>query len=125
MSEYDWLKELKVGDEVAAYAGYSAEPVVGVVESVTPTLVRVLVCNTVHTFNKDRGQIRRRSNGWSGRSWIAQLTPETRAEIEGKRLRNKAMNVIDDCRWRELPTSTLEAIAKIITDEKQPKESKP
>ena len=106
MDNKEWIKTLKVGDEVlteqgGAY-GYMA---IYVVEKITPT-GRIVTSN--RTFNPD-GWERGDANVWS-RMRISPVTQEARDKIRRKEIVDSMGNI----KWKNLPLEVLETIDDLL-----------
>ncbi len=105
--EKDWIKNLKVGDEVILESGgWNHNRHIEKVEKINKTTVRV--CGSLYTFDGYE-----RCSGWH-RSTIHQLTDESRIEVEieneGRSLRAKLCKV----NWDVIPIEKLRSITKIL-----------
>lgn len=100
-----WLRELKIGDEVAINCGnygYS-DYKISTIEKITPT-GRIVVGKS--TFDHTGYTI----GGYGGRDNLEQITDDIINFIKRKSLYNKLKNV----QWNKLTLEKMESVAKIL-----------
>ena len=109
MSDNEWLKDVKVGDEVAVWhssfgAGYY-------------DFRKVEKVHKVH-FEVGGSKFRRDTGRQAGESWhpayLRQSTPELKAEVAAERRLNTLAAGMAKVNWRKIPLETLEVLNKII-----------
>ena len=109
MKEFNWIKDLKVGDEVIVVSGgWSIHEHVEVVEKVNKTTVRV--CGSLFTFDGYE-----RTSGWH-HARIEQCTEEAKARIKMEAERKKLAKSIEATTWANLPIDKLRRINAIIKE---------
>jgi hypothetical protein len=105
----EWLKELKVGDEVAVWHSSfgSGHYDFAKIEKIHKT--HFVIGST--KYRRDSG--RHAGESWHP-AWLRQATPELRQEIVAARRLNFLCSKLAETNWRKLPTETLEAIYNIL-----------
>lgn len=117
MANEAWLENLKVGDEVAVYhsAGFYGRHEIVAVRGETPKYFQV----GGYRYRKADGH--QAGDYWA--SCLVELTPELRAELADAARRRVLTNKIESVRWRDISTTTLEAVCAAL--EAEPKQEKP
>jgi hypothetical protein len=102
MSHYDWLADLKVGDEVI-----DADRII----KVTAIHKRHIVCGLTKYRKTDGKDIS--SSGWYA-SWISKADDEAKAAIAEKNKRLSLLRYINNIRYSTLDVDTLSKIVAIL-----------
>lgn len=101
MADNDWLKDLKVGDEVAvAYHGFSTHYEFRNVERINTRFIVVSGKN----YRKESGS----QPGYG--SSIRAATPELKAEIAAQNRRRFVERALDNMKWSRLTDEQIEAV---------------
>lgn len=100
-----WLRDLRVGDEVAWF-NYNFGHEIHKVERITPT-GRIVVENITFDYT---GEELGSSNNWYKPRYLTEITDEIRNEIK----RNELVKTIKLVRWNEVDVLKLEKIINIL-----------
>lgn len=109
MQELDWIKDLKVGDEVIVISGgWGAREHIEKVENVNKTTVRV--CGLLFKFDGYE-----RTSSWN-RAKIKQCTKEARERVGLNEERRKLANALYRADFMNMPVDKLRRINAIIQE---------
>lgn len=107
----DWLKNLKINDEVVVSGGSAmAKDYVARVERLTKTQI-ILTDSSTKYRRSNGGQIG--GNSWSTR-WLREADKEKVAMIKHDQEKRSAIYYLDDFKWIDLSLESLQTIVKVV-----------
>jgi hypothetical protein len=113
MTDKDFLKHLKPGDEVCVIAaGFAARRSIQVVGRVTPSGRIVLLDGRV--FNKDGYERGGHSPRFHGRAYMVQLTTPVREGV----FREQALSKLKSFDWESMDNAALAAVLGLVAHDK-------